>query len=244
MAAQRGRAPVVGVAGDVDLAPAGGLPGAGRAAGERSACRLRYVDALADCGLVAVVLPPVVAHMGAMLALVDAVVLVGGDDPQTEPFGEPTHAAATPVRPRRQAFDAALLRALAERPAMPVLGVCYGMQMMALVAGGRLDQHLPDTLGPAGAAAHWAADHAIEPAPGAPAWLTAAERPHSRHRQAIADAGGLAVVGRAPDGVIEAVADPGRAFYAGVQWHPELSGPGALGLGVYRALARACGVGE
>ena len=44
---------------------------------------------------------------------------------------------------------------------------------------------------------------------------------------------------RAPDGVIEAVQDSQRDFYLGVQWHPERSGPGPLGLGVFRSLVAA-----
>ena len=65
---------------------------------------------------------------------------IGGDDPRTEPFGEPTHPKATPVEPERQAFETALLEELQRRPGAPVLGVCLGMQMMALHAGGKLNQ--------------------------------------------------------------------------------------------------------
>jgi gamma-glutamyl-gamma-aminobutyrate hydrolase PuuD len=46
---------------------------------------------------------------------------------------------------------------------------------------------------------------------------------NSLHHQAIADPGsGVAVEGRAPDGVIEAVSVSGARFALGVQWHPEM----------------------
>ena len=61
------------------------------------------------------------------------------DDPATEPFGEPTHAAAKLISPARQRYEAALLRHLNNGAHdKPTLGVCLGMQMMALDAAGTL----------------------------------------------------------------------------------------------------------
>jgi putative glutamine amidotransferase len=201
---------------------------------------MTYVDALVAAGALPIVLPPVIDQIDEQLAMVDGVLLIGGDDPRTEPFGEPTDPRITPVEELRQNYDTALLRELESRAATPVLGVCYGMQMMALVAGGRLDQHLPDTLGEAWTV-HWHKPHAIVASGDAPAWLRAsADNPYSRHRQAVADAGSLRVAGVAPDGVIEVLHNPRHRFYVGIQWHPERSGNGPLGLGVYSVFVRAC----
>jgi len=231
--------PIIGIAGDVDLAGGGD---ANAPPALRSCCRMTYVDAIVAAGGCPLVLPPVPEQIENQLSMVDGVVLIGGDDPRTEPFGEPTDPRAPLVEDRRQRYDVALLEALQRHERLPVLGVCYGMQMMALVAGGRLDQHLPDTLGPGGEA-HWQRPHGIEARQGSPQWLqeAAGETPLSRHRQAVASPGGLSVAGEGPGGVIEAVHDPARAFYVGVQWHPERSGNGKLGLGVYSVLVRACG---
>ncbi|MFI4917136.1 MAG: gamma-glutamyl-gamma-aminobutyrate hydrolase family protein [Phycisphaerales bacterium JB060] len=236
---QRGQhdRPLIGIAGDVDVAPSSLRTDPPAL---RSCCRMSYIDAITAAGGLPIVLPPIAEQIPDQLALVDGVLLIGGDDPRTEPFGEPTDPRVTPVVELRQVYDSALLRALKARAEMPVLGVCYGMQMMALLAGGRLDQHLPESLGDAWEA-HWHRPHVIEPGKGAPAWLVSqSDNPYSRHRQAVDHAGSLAVGGVAPDGVIEVVHDPGRPFYVGVQWHPERSGNGALGLGVYSVFVQAC----
>ncbi|MFG0259835.1 MAG: gamma-glutamyl-gamma-aminobutyrate hydrolase family protein, partial [Phycisphaerales bacterium JB041] len=100
-----------------------------------------YAAAIAAAGGTPVLLPPIAESAPDLVGWLDAFVLTGGDDPRTEPFGEPTDPRVTPVHPERQRFETALLEALdARAPDTPVLGVCLGMQMQALVAGGRLDQ--------------------------------------------------------------------------------------------------------
>lgn len=180
------------------------------------------------------------------VALCDAIVFTGGDDPATERYGEPTHPAAKRVHPDRQRFEEALLGALdadEKARAKPVLGICLGMQMMALHAGGSLHQHLPESC--ATAAEHMDdRRHAIEPAPEAGGTRPAAAilgpgEVTSWHHQAVRAPGRLRVVARAPDGVIEAVDDPARPFYLGVQWHPERTPDPRLGDGLFRGLVHA-----
>lgn len=157
----------------------------------------------------------------------DGFIFTGGDDPIMEKWGIATHAHATPVHPDRQQFELALLDRLAERDDVAVLGICLGMQFMALHAGGALDQYLPDTM--PDAALHWDADHAVtgELGPGLV---------HSRHKQAITDPGSLNVIAAAPDGTVEAVRDPRRPFYLGVQWHPERTDDDRLGQALFDQL--------
>lgn len=217
--------PLVGITCDVDASrePA------------RAQAAMTYVRAVVRAGGVPVLLPPALEAVPGHLRACDAFVFSGGDDPRTEPFGAPTHPKATPVHAERQAYETALLRALAaEAPDRPVLGICLGMQMMGLIAGARLDQHMPDTLGE-GAAPHWKQPHPI--LIGGVEAGTAA----SSHRQRLIDAGSLEVTALAPDGVIEGVRDPRRAHYRGVQWHPERTEHEPLGLELFRALVRAAG---
>lgn len=117
-----------------------------------------------------------------------------------------------------------------------------------------MDQYIADTLGGRAAAAHVADrrhgvellvnDSALGAAEAAGAWLVT-----SYHRQAVRDPGNLRVIARAADGTIEAVDDPRRRFYVGVQWHAERAptalpphgGPDdPLNGGLFRRFVAAC----
>jgi len=200
----------------------------------RTTCPDTYIYAIEVAGGLPIVLPNAPALSGAYAEICSALVLTGGDDPDMTEFGEATHPAATVVAPERQAFETALLREFnRSHPEKPVLGVCLGMQWMGLLAGGRLDQHMPDTLG---THADHADDrpHTIEPT-AAQSWISRGVVT-SKHHQAISDPGSLSVVAVAHDGVIEAIDDPRRPYYRGVQWHPERTEDSFLGLDLYLAL--------
>ncbi len=167
----------------------------------------------------------------------DGFVFTGGDDPIMERWGVPTHSKARPVHPDRQAFELALLEALIAHRERPVLGICLGMQMMSLHAGGRMDQHMPDT-DAARAARHWG--RLIHRVTGDLGWGAFEAPVQSHHRQAIVDAGRLSVCGMSDDGVIEAVRDPARPFYLGVQWHPERTDDHAGGQAIFEQFMRTC----
>jgi putative glutamine amidotransferase len=252
-----------------------------------------YARAVAQAGGAPVLLPHEVDAVGPYLALCDGLVLTGGGDPATEPFGESTDPRARVIDPGRQRFELELLDTAAEhKPTMPVLGICLGMQLQALSAGGRLDQYLPDSLGGEAAAAHqddrrhtlvFLAEDSVlleadqgsgfrDQGSGAtdgvagqqdsalsanreesdarnpksdlqnPTFDMFAPTVVSSHRQAVADAGRLRVVATAPDGTIEAIDDPKRAFYLGVQWHPERGdSDGPLSHGLIQRFVAACG---
>ena len=187
---------------------------------------------VASAGATPVLLPCVEESVSGYLECCDAIVLTGGDDPDMTEFGVENHPKITTIAPRRQAFELALIGRLAETD-HPVLAICLGMQLMSLKAGGRLDQHLPDTL--ASADMHWnGGTHGVTGSIGS-------GEVHSHHRQAIIDPGDLEVVGRAEDGVIEAVRDPGHHCRIGVQWHPERTEDPRLGRGLFDRLVDAIG---
>lgn len=224
--------PVIGITSDVSEPK----PGAAR-----MECALAYCRAVAEAGGEPVVLPPIVELIPRQLELCRGIVLTGGDDPRMEAFGEATHAAAKPMHPARQEYEVALLHALEVREAKAVLGVCLGMQLMALCAGGRLNQHMPDNVATA-------AEHAGNAMHGIHATgsggvlariLVAGGNVVSHHRQAVVDSGRLRVAACAEDGVIEAIEDPGRRFYIGVQWHPERTPDAATGAAVFREFVEA-----
>eukprot|EP00457_Paulinella_chromatophora_P011387 gb/GEZN01011523.1/.p1 GENE.gb/GEZN01011523.1/~~gb/GEZN01011523.1/.p1 ORF type:complete len:280 (+),score=21.82 gb/GEZN01011523.1/:44-841(+) len=197
-----------------------------------------YALSIAKAGGTPLLLPAITEAIPAHLALCDGFVLTGGSDPDMTPFGVPTHPQADVMHPARQAYEVGLLCALREKePQKPVLGVCLGMQLMGLVAGGKMNQHLADTL----------STHAMHKNAGHRVVFSSASRflqcgseaeVHSNHHQAIEDAGDLTVIGRSDDQIIEAICDPSRCWYVGVQWHPERTEQLPVGQHIFEQLVR------
>ncbi len=220
--------------------------------------RRAYMEAIGAAGGAPVLIPApqtdtkdteiTLTHLiAAYLDACSGVLLTGGADPATEPFGAPTHPRANRVHPDRQRFEYALLCALADRPDLPVLGICLGMQMMALCAGGELNQRLEDDT-PTHAAHMDDRRHAVAATVGRSAlWVGEAEPGAqlgivtSWHRQAMRSPGSLRVVAAAPDGVVEALDNPDRPFHLGVQWHPERTLDPRLGMDLFRRFVAAAG---
>jgi putative glutamine amidotransferase len=109
---------------------------------------------------------------------------------------------------------------------MPVLAICRGSQVLNVVLGGDLVQHLPDVVGDEkhkhnpGAFA----EHEIEVIPDTRVGrlLDGRAPVKSHHHQGFGRLGsGLVEAAHADDGTLEAVEDPSRRFTLGVLWHPE-----------------------
>ncbi|HEY4024047.1 MAG TPA: gamma-glutamyl-gamma-aminobutyrate hydrolase family protein [Pseudonocardiaceae bacterium] len=197
-----------------------------------------YVDGIAKHGARVVVLPPDTVDAD-VVDLLDGLVLPSGADIDPAHYGHKPHPEAETPRPDRDIGELLLLRAALSRD-IPVLGVCRGLQLLAIVAGGSVHQHLPDVLGHS---RHMPADgvlgeHEVVFTEGS---LAAAIHGHravvnSHHHQGVADAGPLTVSARADDGLIEAIEDPTKRFVLGVQWHPEVAG----GEDLFAAFVAAC----
>jgi putative glutamine amidotransferase len=212
--------------------------------GERLSMPNQYAAAVLRAGGRPLATPALAApaFVEELLDVADGLVLCGGDDFDTERLGlGRTHPKAKPVPTAKQDFDVALARAALAR-ATPVLGVCYGMQLLALVGGGTLLQHLPEDR--PGAQPHaGGAVHPVRVAPAAKlAGILRVESIDvvSRHHQAVAGVGADWRVGASDDeGLIEAVEHCSHPFAVGVQWHPELSGAGLPGGPRHAELFRA-----
>jgi putative glutamine amidotransferase len=182
-----------------------------------------YPDAVLAAGGWPLLVPPGEPSIEALLNGADALVITGGAfDIHPHHYGQAVAARIDRVEEARTRLELALARA-ALLAHLPVLGVCGGMQALAVAAGGTLIQDLP--LRPT---------HEQPTAPSEPWHRVAATGPlalalgpelavNSTHHQAVDEPGALfAVVGRSEDGVIEAIWHTGHPFAVGVQWHPEL----------------------
>ena len=213
---------------------------------------IAYSRMVAAAGGLPLLLPQEMELAAHYVDLCDGLMLTGGDDARCEDLGIPAHPQSRCIDPLRQAFEFALLDALSQRPQRPALGVCLGMQLMALHAGGRMNQHLPDTL--LNAVEIHQENHrhpvvlgirasALLASTGAPVSLLnadlASETVVSSHHQAVENPGRLRVIAASPDGVIEAIDDPLRPFYLGVQWHPE-RGEGVFNFDLIQRFVAAC----
>jgi putative glutamine amidotransferase len=209
-----------------------------------------YSSAVYRAGGIPVVLAPPLrgeATADELLDSVDALLYTGGPDFRTERLGlGPTHPAARPGLTAKQDFDVTLARRALERD-LPVLGVCYGMQLLGILAGSNLIQHLdaerlsPSVrhIVPSGPVRH---DIIAEPGTLVGKALGGAGRLSccSSHHQAITDPGpGWRVSARADDGVVEAIESVIHRFAVGVQWHPEREDAGTPHEGLFTALVAA-----
>ena len=192
-----------------------------------------YSAAVTEAGGVPVIVAPGAPEVVARL---DALVVTGGYDIDPRLYGAEPEPGVHPEAPRRVDADRRLLDAALARD-LPLLCVCYGMQLLNVHLGGTLLQSLARQPVDHGAPGR-AVPHAVCVAPGfvADAYGAARIHPVSAHRQAVDRlAPGLVATAWAPDDIVEAV-EMGRAV--GVQWHPE-QGAGADRSALYAALVRA-----
>jgi putative glutamine amidotransferase len=207
---------------------------------------MSYVKAVHATGGRAVLITPDDPGIDVLESL-DGIVFTGGGDVSPANWGAEPHPA-TEADTVRDTSELMLMRAALEAD-LPVLGVCRGMQLMAVVTGGSLHQHLPDLIGhdrhraapgtdplAADASAFGRHEVLVKQGSAAQALLGPRLTVNSFHHQAVDDPGTFTVSGWCPDdNVVEIIEDHHHSFVLGVQWHPERTGD----LRVFAALAEA-----
>lgn len=178
---------------------------------------------------------PMDADPNEYLGYVHGVVLSGGADIDPEVYGERPDGNGL-YEQERDELELSLLAGAIDHD-LPVLGICRGLQLINVHAGGSLHQHVPEH-----ARYDIAPDtrsHPVVFEPETRLGLLYGGRPHasteaaasgsqhvamvnSLHHQTVDRVGdGLRVAARSDDGVIEGLERPGRDLLA-VQWHPEM----------------------
>jgi putative glutamine amidotransferase len=212
------------------------------------ALRQNYCEAVIAAGGLPVALPHEPENAAAYLDTIDGLVVTGGAfDVDPSLYGDADRHDTVVTKDRRTAFEMAMTRGALERD-KPVLGICGGQQLLHVALGGRLIQHIPDSI--QDALAHEQPNPRNEP--GHDVVVAEGTKLHaivgagtlavnSAHHQAARDEpAGVVVNARSPDGVIEGIEAPAYRFCLGVQWHPEFH----ISEGdrrIFRAFIAACG---
>ncbi len=209
------------------------------------ALRQNYTEAVNATGGLAVALPHDVALAEAYLDRLDGLIVTGGAfDVDPALYGESTRHETVELKADRTTAEMALLQGALARN-MPVLGICGGQQLLAVVLGGTLFQHIPDAIPNAleheQKTSHYEPGHEVKILPGTRLYdiVGPSMRANTSHHQAVRGAGRSVINAVAPDGVIEGIEDPARKFCIGVQWHPEYF-VDAGDKAIYEAFMAAC----
>lgn len=198
-----------------------------------------YSRSIEAAGGVAVLLPPGnPAGAPAVVARLDALVIAGGADVDPHRYEADPHEQTAGWREDRDDWELALLDA-AWAHGLPTLGICRGMQVMAVHAGGTLEQHVPDVVGheehsPGGPEF---GEVSVDVTPGSRLAAAIGDRGEvaCHHHQSVREHPGLVATAHAVDGTLEAMEHPDRPFWLAVQWHPETREDA----GLFRALVQA-----
>ncbi len=197
----------------------------------------QYVQRVSDSGAVPMLIPSIEKeeNIETLLDIADGVLLIGGRDYDPADFGELPHPETVRNRMRPH-FDITFGKAVLKRK-MPVLGICAGCQLLNIVSGGKLIQHLDNAEKHRKGVFHSAkilCDGFFAEALGKSANDEIIV--NSFHHQAVAPycpGKGVKVTAEAFDGSIEAIEFEGERMVLGVQFHPERMddiGPGFFSL--------------
>lgn len=189
--------------------------------GEYLRLKQHYPPAIRDAGGIPFLIPPA-NDPRAVALIIDGLLIPGGGDIDPSYYSESPISGGDEQTPHqtvsreRTEFEIALLKAIMELR-KPVLGICYGVQLVNVALGGSLYQDIGVQFGRT--IDHRKGSHRIL---GTGDLLKGEFVVNSSHHQAVREIGrGLAPVAFSDDGLVEAIELSGYPFLKGVQWHPE-----------------------
>ena len=234
------RGPVIGITSGPGCCPDG----------KRPFLKEEYALAVLKAGGVPVAVP-VSGSPREVLGFLDGIMVPGGDDIAPSYYGEKERVSMEVVSSRRTDFEIFLVRS-AFHQNIPLLGICYGMQLINVALGGSLYQDLETDLGgslPAAGPGREAVEHRRGPheiiITGAGPLPAGRFMVNSSHHQGVSrPARALCPVARSEDGLVEALCSTELSFFAGVQWHPERMSGDPVAEKIFSSFIKAAGKQE
>ena len=193
------------------------------------ASRKNYSDSVVLAGGTPVFLPHNLNMIEKFIEVIDGIIITGGDfDIDPEIYGEKVLSNKVSTKVDRTKFEFEITKK-ALNIGLPVLGICGGQQLLNVVLGGTLIEHIPDEI--KGLINHEQTNprnepsHTIKIIKNTKLYeITKAENMfvNSAHHQAVKTLGQNLIVNcSTEDGVIEGIENHDAEFCIGVQWHPE-----------------------
>ncbi len=192
--------------------------------------RITYTEAVWNAGGEAVLIPakPDKSNCAQIISMFDGLIAPGGPDVDPELYGEKTLPECGKFCRYEDEYDMELIRE-AVKQGKPVLAICRGMQVVNVLYGGTLYQDIPSQFDTEIQHHRIVKDleiyHKIDLEPDSYLAKVLGEMEaitvNSSHHQAVKDlAKGFSIVGKAPDGTVEAMENEDASILC-VQWHPE-----------------------
>lgn len=197
------------------------------------ALRCNYIEMINKAGGTALILPYDFSSLDQYLEMIDGLLVVGGFfDIHPKRYNETNVHSTVTLNETREEFEFELTQKVLKTK-KPILGICNGMQLIAVLNGGSLIQDIPSenknylnheqsksTIPDSASPYHEVAIEAgtiLSKIVGSQKIMT-----NSSHHQAIREVKApIKITARAVDGIIEAIEDPTHPYCVGVQWHPE-----------------------
>ncbi len=185
--------------------------------GENLKIKRYYLEALLKVGGIPLLISPS-KDLSFYSERIDGLLIPGGDDINPEYYGESKRLKLKIVSKRRTDFEIIFLRKMINLQ-KPILGICYGMQLINVALGGTLYQDIKSQLSIENNHENGYHKITIKENPFLPKGNYSV---NSTHHQAIKDIGkGLKVFAYSFDNIIEAFYKDNYPYLVGVQWHPE-----------------------
>ena len=195
-----------------------------------------YCQQVVKAGGVPLIIPPVADQSVIVdtLERIDGLLLTGGGDHNPLWSGEQPVPGLHSINKVRDLPELLITRLAANRQ-IPTLGICRGIQTLALALGGHVRQDIESpTIKHSQDADRTEPTHTVTIVKDSALYSVYGEERiyvNSFHHQAVDNPGShLSIVATSPDGVAEAVESNEHKAIIGVQWHPEWLGDDGLPL--------------